>query len=623
LVPGAHLKHGIFKVYVFKGKVTLRKISLVGVLCLAAVGSWAAESRFSPESYLRHVKYLAADELQGRGNGTPGLDKAAEYIAAEFRASGLQPGGDGETFFQKFALTTGSRIGPGNRLTFNTGQKELEGKLRTDFVPVGIGEKNSVAGEMVFAGYGITADEYNYDDYKGFDVTDKVVMVLSGEPREGDPHSPFNGQNPTMHGEDNSKAMNAKYRGARAILIVHGDGRELPEVGETQVDELGICTLKITRSLAQRVLASQGRDIAALQKEIDAALASKTFAMTETRAGVELDVERVRKDVRNVVGLLPGSDPSVEAETVILGAHYDHLGHGGRNSMSTALIGQIHNGADDNASGTSALLELAAALARDPAPRRRAYLFIAFAGEELGLHGSAYWAANPSRGLSGVTAMLNMDMVGRLNNNQVLLGGIGTSPVFPEIVKAAAAEQGLEIRTTQSGYGSSDHTSFYVKDIPVLFFFSGLHGDYHRPSDDWDKINAEGAAKIVGMVHSIAKQLNSMDKRPQFTKVTEPIVTGTSGQSRGPGYGSYFGSVPDMTGDVKGVRFSDVRPNSPAAKAGLRGNDVLVKFAGKEVAGLQDFTYLLRSHKPGETVEVVVLRDGKPLTVQVTLEVRR
>jgi hypothetical protein len=602
----------------------LRKISLVVVLCLAAVGSRAADPRFSPESYLRHVKYLAGDELQGRGNGTPGLDKAAEYIAAEFKASGLQPGGDGETFFQRFALTTGSRIGPGNRLTLITGQRELEGKLHTDFVPVGIGEKNSVEGPLVFAGYGITADEYNYDDYRDVDVSDKVVMVLSGEPRKDDPHSPFSGQNPTMHGEDNSKAVNAKYRGARAILIVEGDGSELPEVGsETQVDELGICTLKITRSFAQRVLESQGRDIVELQKEIDSSLASKTFAMTETRAGVELDVERVRKDVRNVVGLLPGSDPSVEAETVILGAHYDHLGHGGRNSMSTALIGQIHNGADDNASGTSALLELAAALARDPAPRRRAYLFIAFAGEELGLHGSAYWAANPSRRLPGVTAMLNMDMVGRLNNNQILLGGIGTSPVFPEIVKRAAAQQGLEIRTTQSGYGSSDHTSFYVKDIPVLFFFSGLHGDYHRPSDDWDKINAQGAAKILGMVYSVAKQLNVMDKRPQFTKVNEPVVTGSSGQSSGPGYGSYFGSVPDMTGDVKGVRFSDVRPNSPAAKAGLRGNDVLVKFAGKEVAGLQDFTYLLRSHKPGDTVEVVVLRDGKPLTVQVTLEVRR
>jgi hypothetical protein len=570
------------------------------------------------------VKYLAADELQGRGNGTPGLDKAAEYIANEFKAAGLQPGGDSGTFFQRFTLTTGSRIGAGNELSFTTGQKPVEATLRKDFVPVGIGDKSSVDGDLVFAGYGITAGEYSYDDYKDVDVTDKIVLVMSGEPRENDSHSPFNGQNPTMHGEDNSKAVNAKYRGARAILIVQDASRELPEVGaETQVDELGICTLKITRTLAQRVLGIQGKNIGDLQKEIDAALAPRTFALTGIRAEVELDVERVRKEVRNVVGLLPGSDPSVEGETVVLGAHYDHLGHGGRNSMSTAMIGQIHNGADDNASGTSAVLELAAALARDPAPRRRAYLFIAFAGEELGLHGSVYWTANPSRRLSGVTAMLNMDMVGRLHNDQLLLGGIGTSPVFPEIVKSTAAEQGLEIRTTQSGYGSSDHTSFYVKDIPVLFFFSGLHGDYHRPSDDWDKINGEGATKILAMVYAIAKRLNGIDTKPQFTKVNEAIVTGASGQSSGPGYGSYFGSVPDMTGDIKGVRFTDVRPNSPAAKAGLRGNDVLVRFAGKEVAGLQDFTYLLRSHKPGETVEVVVLRDGKPLTVQVTLEVRR
>ncbi len=324
-----------------------------------------------------------------------------------------------------------------------------------------------------------------------------------------------------------------------------------------------------------------------------------------------------------MVGSLPGTDAAVGAETVIVGAHYDHLGRGGRSSLSPSLIGQIHNGADDNASGTAGLIEIAAALARDPSPRRRGYVFIAFAGEELGLRGSGYWAAHPGRELAKVVAMLNMDMIGRSRNDQVILGGIGTSPAFAELVKTAGAENGLEVKGSQSGYGASDHTSFYTRNVPVLFFFSGLHADYHRPSDDWERINAGGATKILGMVYTIARRLNAMDARPQFTKVNEPLTTGSSGRGGGSGYGAYFGSIPDMTAEVKGVRFSDVRPNSPAAKAGLRGEDILIRFAGKDVASLEDFSYVLRTHKPGDTVEVVVLRDGQPVTVQVTLDVRR
>jgi Zn-dependent M28 family amino/carboxypeptidase len=221
-----------------------------------------------------------------------------------------------------------------------------------------------------------------------------------------------------------------------------------------------------------------------------------------------------------------------------------------------------------------------------------------------------------------VIAMLNMDMIGRVRDNQIILGGIGTSPAFPALVEAAAKAQGLELKSTKSGYGASDHTSFYVKNVPVLFFFSGLHSDYHRPSDDWDRINAEGATRVLAMVRDIASRLDAWDGRPQFTKVDEPMTTGNV-KGAGGGYGTYFGSIPDMTADVKGVRFADIRPNSPAAKAGLLAGDVMIRFAGKEVANLQDFSFLLRSHKPGETVDVTVMRNDQPLTVQVKLDVRR
>ncbi len=609
--------------------MSFRHRPILPLLCvLMSVASFAVAPVFQPESYMRHVKFLASDELEGRGNGTPQLDKAADYIAAEFKSYGLQPAGDGGGYFQRFMVNTGNTLGPGNKLTLWIGQQSIETAAFKDFVPVAVGEKTSVTGGIVFAGYGITAEEYSYDDYKGLDVTDRVVLVLAHEPGENDPNSPFGGKELTLHGHDNSKIANAKFHGARAILIAqdplnHQDATEdLPGNGPTaEVDDLGIPALRITRATAQRLLDAEQKNLLELQKQIDARNTPHSFVLRDEQAQIDLDVTRIRKEVRNVLGVLPGSDPALAEDTIVLGAHYDHLGHGGRSSMSAQLIGQIHYGADDNASGTAGLLELAAAFAADKTPRKRAYLFIAFAGEELGRKGSGYWVNNPTRPLGKIVAMLNMDMIGRSRDGLITVGGVGTSPIFPEMVKTAAEEAGLRLKTSQSGYGASDHVSFYIKSMPVLFFFSGLHADYHRPSDRWQTINAEGATRILRMVYTIAERLDSIESRPQFTKVDEPAPG--PGRGAAPGYGTYFGSVPDMTDEVKGVRFADVRPNSPAAKAGLKGQDVMIRFDGKEIQNLQDFTYMLRTHKPGDTVEVVVLRDGQPMTVKVTLEVRR
>ncbi len=599
------------------------------VLCASlSIAGFASTPAFHPDSFMKHVKFLASDDLQGRGNGTPGLEKAADYIAAEFKACGLQPAGGDGSFFQKFSVNTGNRLGPNNKLTLWIGQKESGASAFKDFAPIAVGDKTSVSGGLVFAGYGITADEYSYDDYKGLDVTDKVVLVLTHEPGENDPDSPFNGKELTLYSHDNMKVTNAKFRGARAVLIVQDPlnheaaGTDVPEIGPgSEVDDLGMPALRINRATAQRLLDVEQRNLVDLQKLIDAKNAPQSFFLRDIQVQIDLDVTMVKKEVRNVLGLLPGSDAATADETVVLGAHYDHLGHGGRSSMSAQQIGQIHYGADDNASGTAGLMELAAAFAKNTAARKRAYLFIAFAGEELGLKGSAFWANNPTRPLGKIIAMLNMDMIGRSRGDVVTVGGVGTSPILPELAKTAAEEAGLKLKTSQSGYGSSDHVTFYIKNMPVLFFFSNLHADYHRPSDVWQAINAGGAAKILSMVYTIAERLDSMPARPQFTKVDEPAPG--PGRGGAPGYGTYFGSVPDMTDEVKGVRFADVRPSSPAAKAGLKGQDIMIKCDGKEIQNLQDFTYVLRTHKPGDVVEVVVLRDGQPLTVKVTLEVRR
>jgi len=331
-------------------------------------------------------------------------------------------------------------------------------------------------------------------------------------------------------------------------------------------------------------------------------------------------VERIRKQVSNVIGLLPGEDASLAQQCIVIGAHYDHLGLGDQHSLAPSQIGQIHHGADDNASGTSAVLELADGLGRERRSLKHTIVFASFAAEETGLLGSSYYTAHPACPLDQTLAMVNMDMIGRVSKNRLYVGGTGTSPGFKKLVENGNRDTGFELSFSASGYGASDHMSFTVRGVPVLFFFSGLHSDYHKPSDTWDKINAEAGAKVVTLVANVAQELDGLKEKPQFVRVAEPTPPAMGG---GGGYGPYFGSIPDFGEIEHGVKFADVRDASPAAKAGFRAGDVLIDFGGKKIDNLYDFTYALRAHKPGDKVAVTVLRAGQKLTREVTLEVRK
>jgi hypothetical protein len=305
---------------------------------------------------------------------------------------------------------------------------------------------------------------------------------------------------------------------------------------------------------------------------------------------------------------------------IVIGAHYDHLGLGNRNSLAPSLIGQVHHGADDNASGTAGVIELAR-LAKEMNPQwKRSVLFMTFAGEEIGLLGSSYFVNHPTVPLMNVDAMINMDMIGRLTKQRLFIGGIGTSPELKSDLEQLDKDSALDINFTESGYGSSDHTSFNAKKIPVLFFFSGLHTDYHKPSDTADKINAGGAVQILSLVYRLTSRLAMETPKLAYTEVKEPIPAGRGG---GRGYGPYFGSVPDFRDDIKGVLFSDVQNNSPAAKAGLKAGDLMVEFDGKAISNLNDYAYALRSKKPGDIVSVTVKRKDQDVKTSVTLEARR
>jgi hypothetical protein len=595
---------------------------LAVLLLLADLSQGASD--LNPDKYLAHIKYLASPELKGRLTGSPELEKAAGYIVKQFHAAGLKPVAG--SYLQEFEITAHSALGTGNKLTLIISQRLKELWQERDFVPLNLSTNGQTMGPLVFAGYGITAPEYHYNDYENIDARGKVVLLLRHEPQESDENSVFAGKSYTIHAELASKVANAKLHGAAAVLLVNdlpnhpGDEDNLEKfTPAVSTEDYGLPVAQMSVKYANELLATVQKDLPALIKGIDSDLKPRSFdfpADDAARLTVNITVEQ--RPVHNVAGYWPGDTP----EYIIIGAHYDHLGLGEEHSLAPSLMGTVHPGADDNASGTAGVIELARAIAHS-GDHKRGFLFLCFAGEEEGLLGSAYFANHPLEPLGKAVTMINMDMIGRLRNKKVYVGGIESGTTFKPIVEKAAKDAGLDDDLTGTGVdGSSDHTSFMVKGVPTLFFFSGLHSDYHKPSDTWDKINADDAVKLLGEVEEIAVTLADASDRPSFVRVQPTEHNGDlpSGSSRG--YGPYFGSIPDFGGPAKGVRFSDVRDGSPAAKAGFVAGDVMIEFDGKKIDNLYDFTYALRQHKPGDTVTVKVMRNDKLVEAQVLLAKR-
>jgi len=325
------------------------------------------------------------------------------------------------------------------------------------------------------------------------------------------------------------------------------------------------------------------------------------------------------REGENVVGVLPGHDSRLRNEIVIVGAHYDHLGTGKFGALDPDSAGIVHNGADDNASGSSALIHIARKLHQNPPART--VVFIAFSGEEAGLLGSDYYVKNPIFPLARTYAMVNMDMVGRLRNDRLLVYGVSTAKEFPGLLDSLNNEARFDLKATGDGWGRSDQSSFYAVGLPVLHIFTDLHEDYHRTTDDWEKINADGLAKVADFTAAIVRTLADRREPLTFVNVPPPVLSASSASSAS-GYGAYLGTVPDMADRARGVRLTGVRAGSPAEKAGLKGNDIIVQIGDAPVADLQSMTNALRAHQPGDVVEIRILRDGVEQKVTVTLGTR-
>ncbi|MCI0338927.1 MAG: M20/M25/M40 family metallo-hydrolase [Acidobacteria bacterium] len=581
----------------------------------------------SPDPTLlrQHVTYLASDELEGRKPGTAGANKAASYLAEQFHR--LQLGcaapdlkcrhtGKGRSgYLKEFPFIAAVEMAKNNALGVALGGARQTAALRAEWMPLGYSSNGSVNdAPLVFVGYGITAAELKHDDYANVNAQGKIALALGGTPEGENPHGQFG-----RYSETRWKSIAAKDHGAKALIVIASEEKfandRLSKLSYDQTSgEAGMPVVVISRQTAAKWFGlADAAQLGALEKAPDkwADAARKLSGVSVT---LSVDITRRAAPAWNVVGILEGSDPQLKREYIIIGAHYDHLGHGGESSLAVNSNG-VHHGADDNASGTAGLLELARIFSAERGKLRRSLVFIAFSAEESGLIGSKAYINSPAAPLADSLAMLNMDMIGRMKENKLTIGGIGTSPEFRKLVESS--NTGFTLQLNEDGFGPSDHSSFYAKQIPVLFFFTGTHEDYHKPSDTADKINYEGQAKILGLIASITRTLDRTDARPVYA------VARSQSSGRSTGFRVYLGTVPSYAESNDGMVLDGVRDDSPASKAGLKAGDKIVQLAGREIKNVYDYTYALGEMKADQEYDVEVLRGSERVKLKITPQMRK
>jgi hypothetical protein len=668
----------------------LPRISVLVALVVAisvVAGGQQTQTQLAPsvERLRAHIEYLASDKLEGRRTGSPGANLAAEYIAREFARYGLRrsisydtPGmshfeaDSPKRYLQQFPYVAGVELGKNNELGFTlvanpaskavplTRDTSLTLRLGKDWMPLGL----SAAGRIektpaVLVGYGLTVSELKYDDYADANATGKIAIAFSGTPDGENPHGQFG-----RYEDVRWKAIAARNAGAKALVVIASENNFKDDrLSRLHYDsgsgDAGLPVIAISRQAGAELLSATS----SLLADVEQGLRTKqpqgnghqTVPLPLHPVLITLATDVIRREVQpaNVIGILDGSDPTLKKEVIVIGAHYDHLGRGGEGSLAPKE-GDIHYGADDNASGTAGVLELGRFFSEQTPRPRRTLMFIAFSGEEEGLLGSNYYVNHPIIPLANTVAMINMDMVGRMKDNKLIVGGVGTATEWRSMIEAknlfqsitvtanadadtashskgfpmVVAANGRSIVTSdvakqfqltlnEDGFGPSDHSSFYAKQVPVLFFWTGTHEDYHKPSDTADKINYVDEVRILSFVARVVHDIDSNDKRPSH------LVAKSDSTGRSTGFRVYLGTIPNYADSSDGLLLDGVRDDSPAAKAGIKAGDKIVKLAGREVHNVYDYTYALGEMKAGQEYELELLRGGERLTLKITPAARK
>jgi hypothetical protein len=594
------------------------------------------------ERMKKDLFFLAGPECEGRGVGTAGLNKAADHVAAAFQAAGLKTAMADGSYFQPFTIGNFPELNGKSTLTFaGPDGKTIAVEANTEFKATGFSTGGKVSTGIVFVGHGITAKNLKYDDYAGIEVKGKWVIVLRRTPRpEKDKEGRFDTTVPpgsdTPFSALSAKIDNAMGRGVKGVILVSdpvtaGEADRLVNFDDHRYIETAarFPVLHLKRSAASKLLqAATGKKLTELEAENDKDLKPVSVALKGWQADADIGVSRKDVEVKNVVGVLEGSGPLAD-ETVVIGAHYDHLGYGDGplSAGGNSAQGKIHYGADDNGSGTTGLMELARRFGAMKDRRGRRLVFIAFSGEERGLLGSVYYCNHPLFPLAKTAAMVNLDMIGRLRPGpgdwlgltvkpRMVVYGTGTGDTFDRTVDAGEQRYGLKILKVPGGIGRSDHESFYKKKVPVLFLFTGLHDEYHKPADTPDKIDFTAMNTVVGLTEDLVNDLGTSLARPRFHEASGGFEDPLNPTPPRPGV--RLGVRPDyayMGGD--GMRIDGVTAGGAADKAGFKDGDVIVEIGGIPVRSVNGYMASLVGKKPGDTIEVTVLRGGKKTMLKV------
>ncbi len=610
----------------------MKKLMAVALLALALVETSAVAQQQAARTRTRtYVETLASEKFDGRLTGSAGERLAADYISAELKRIGAKPLPGRDDYRLPFEFTAGSRDG-GSVLTVN----KNEFTNRADVRALSFSDNGTISGPIVFAGYGIVVpdgQEFGYDSYAGLDVKDKIVLVLRYFPEDAD--------NKTRavlarYADLRYKAMAARQHGAKAMLVVTGPrspnaGETIPMSFDTALSGSGIVAASISGAAANAILSATpnhdpAQTLESIQKSLDTANPHVAgFAIPDLAITVRTVVVREKQTGANVVAYLPATMPTtgVEKPWIAVGAHYDHLGHGGNgNSLARKdEAGRVHVGADDNASGTAAVLAIGEALVNVKEPRKRNVLLAFWSGEELGLIGSSAFvsSANPPVPIDQIEAYLNFDMVGRMQDNKLALQAVGTSDAWPKMIEQANIAAGFDLALQTDPYQPTDVATFNQAGVPCLSFFTGNHADYHRPTDTADKIDYDDLDRIVSFAAALVRRTEDLDQPPQFTKVTPPV------QSAGGRAGArvFTGTIPDYSTEAKGLLLSGVIGGGPADQAGLQKGDIIIEIAGQSITNIYDYTYALDVLKIGTPVKVVYTRDGQRRETMLTPAARK
>ena len=603
---------------------------------LLAIAAWLVTpvQVFAQSQTRPHVETLAAPKMEGRLTGSPGEKLAADYLVAELKKIGARPLPGMNDLRMPFSFTAGSKDA-GSTFRYKTGTIEggIENGINRDggtaasvVRALSFSDNGAVSGDVVFAGYGLVVPDsqnFGYDSYAGLDVKDKIVVVLRYFPEDADQKTRGI---LARYADLRYKAQAARQRGAKGVVVVTGPrspnaGTVVPMSFDTAIAGSGIVAVSVARPAAEVIFGAAKKDLEAVQKDLDSGNPHVAgFGIPGLQLSIEAKIIREQQTGHNVVAYLPATTPTtgVSKPWIAIGAHYDHLGRGGAgNSLADKdQANQIHHGADDNASGTAAVLEIADALSK--VPRKRNLLVAFWSGEELGLLGSNAFVNKPPVPNDQIAAYLNFDMVGRVNDNKLTIQATGSSATWPKLLEQANVAAGFDLTLQEDPYQPTDVSSFNSVSVPSLAFFTGAHQEYHKPSDTADKINYEDLDRVVEFASAIVKRLMDNSDVPLFTKVEQKMESG--GRT---GLRLFTGTIPDYATDVKGLLLGGVIGGGPAEQAGLQKGDVIIEIAGQSITNIYDYTYALELLKIGQPAKVIYMRGGEKRETTLTPAARK